>query len=524
MRTRNIIRGWIICLIWLFSLPYVNAVTVYVPLDHWVYDFLDRMQTRGITEQRLFQSRPYSRSEVAGVLVEISSSKEALRLGTADRALLRQLMGEFSGDICPHGGEMDSLADERHLLSWRDDHTVIHADLLFGAQIQSKECCSGDQEGTISRTTAGGSIRGQSGSAFAFYMSVTNTLTRGEDIAEERFDPLLGAPVTISGGNVYSDDASAYLVWQLPWFEITAGRDQVHWGPGINSGLLLSGQNPRFDQVRLRFTKSRFQFISLHGKLYGGGQRYLAAHRLEWRLHSRLILAGSESVVYGGRNPEPAYLNPLMIYHVAEHHLGDRDNNMMSLDALFFPYRGHRIYTELFLDDFSFSENPLTYYGNKWALTAGWQWAAPFGMRGMDVSLEYTRLEPFVYTHADTLNIYRNYNSPIGHWLGPDSDGLFLKITCLIHRNLQMAFLAHHIRQGESDINTPHTPEMGTEKSFLTGIVESTSNTGLMLRWQVFRDAFLTGRYAFISVRNTDHVPGQTDSGHSLFMQFTMNY
>ena len=104
----------------------------------------------------------------------------------------------------------------------------------------------------------------------------------------------------------------------------------------------------------LKVQFKRFKFTSIHGKLSSGiDSKYLAAHRLEVNVLPWLIVSGSESVIYGNRGIEPAYFNPLMPYHVAEHHLGDKDNNMMSLDMTAFPLKNHKFYFELFIDDVS---------------------------------------------------------------------------------------------------------------------------------------------------------------------------
>ena len=108
---------------------------------------------------------------------------------------------------------------------------------------------------------------------------------------------------------------------------------------------MLSSENPLFELFKLKFKFNRFQFTSFHGSLHSDvGTKYLAGHRLELMLCPKLYLSGSEAVVYGDRNVEFAYLNPIMPYHVAEHHLGDKDNNTMAFDVTAFPIKNHKLY------------------------------------------------------------------------------------------------------------------------------------------------------------------------------------
>ena len=79
----------------------------------------------------------------------------------------------------------------------------------------------------------------------AFYLFVHNTLIKGQKDSDENYTPSQGVPISISGNNVYSGDASAYFVWKLPWFEF--GRDQIQWGPGFRSSLVISSNNPKMD-------------------------------------------------------------------------------------------------------------------------------------------------------------------------------------------------------------------------------------------------------------------------------------
>ncbi|MBN1782966.1 hypothetical protein JW948_17665 [bacterium] len=505
-----------------FTAVMIMAQPAPVPLDHWVYNFLDRLTAKGVLDP-LNGTFPYTRQQVADALGRVQNSLDAgARLTAAENERFEQLKDEFHDDLPAGDVPLHASGTERHFLSWSEGGNRACADLILDQKIFAG---SGKNQKTVSQTTGGGMLRGSITRHFGYHLYTYSTLRKGENLTQERFDPSQGMPVTISGKNAFSDDASATFIYERSRFYIELGRSEAAWGPGRRGQLMLSRHEAFFDMLRLQYGSRRFQFTSIHGKLnMTPGPKFIAAHRLELRVFPWLLVAGSESVIYGNRDVEPMYLNPLMPYHVAEHHLGDRDNNTMALDITLYPNPGHKLSMEFFLDDFTTSENPLTYYGNKWALLTGWRWVDPFGLDGWDVQAEYARIEPYVYTHDDSINVYKEYGRPIGHWLGPDSDHLYLGIGLLAARSLDLTLSFSRTRHGQGDINTPPDPSVTTRKHFLSGTVESVRETGCSVRWQWLRDCFMTVRYAYRNTENRDNVPGASSNTHQFTGQLSVNY
>ena len=414
---------------------------------------------------------------------------------------------------------------ERHLITWSEDEHKIKVDFDFAQTFDVKHGDQHNETERTSRTVMGGIIRGRLGQHFNFYIHAQNTLHKGTDITEESFSPQCGAPITISGKNVYSDDAWAYLTYTRHWFQFEFGRDNIKWGPGRRGSLMISAENPLFEMIKLKFKFNRFKFTSFHGWLHSGNSnKYLAGHRLELKVFPWLYISGSETIIYGNRNIEMSYLNPIMPYHVAEHHLGDKDNNAMAFDMTIFPFRNNKFYFELFLDDFTTAENPFTYYGNKWAFLIGQRWVTPFGLKNADIQWEYTRIEPYVYTHKDSANTYQNYDKSIGHWLGPNSDDLFIEMGYILNRDLSIALSTERIRRGDGDINIPHTSDDPKEKKFLSGTVETKWSFGFSVTDQLFRDIFLSLNYYYIKTDNLDRKEGVQSDDSRASLQLIVNW
>ena len=511
----------------IFNFSPIFSQSVNVPLNHWLYDFLERMETRGYVGTNLLRTRPISRQSVAQILAEIERKRlhQQLSLSRAEADLFEQLKGEFYEELFELNIRAKKRYHERHLFLWDEKKARLRFDAILSQRFDIYRSDQSDSTQRISHTTGGGILRGILGNSLAIYVQFDNTLVRGEDIQRENFNPSQGMPTVISGENVYQDDAAAYLVWRLPWFDLQFGRDNAAWGPGYQGNLMLSGNCPRFDMLRLRANYKKFHFTSIHGKLNSSaGEKYIAAHRLEIQPFRWLYLGGTESVIYGNRGIEFSYLNPLMPYHIAEHHQGDRDNNTLGFDITLFPKKGHKFYSELFIDDFTTAENPFTYFGNKFAFLAGYHGVNPFGIPNIDFRAEYVRVEPYVYTHKDSINVFKHYNQNIGHWLQPNSDQFYLETRWLVNRDISIKFLTERVRHGEGDINTPHKIEDGTKKSFLSGIVEKRWRVGFSITDQIIRDIFLTLQYHWIDTTNLNRTQGVNSRENQIIFQLSGNW
>jgi hypothetical protein len=194
------------------------------------------------------------------------------------------------------------------------------------------------------------------------------------------------------------------------------------------------------------------------------------------------------------------------------------------VDITAFPWNGFKIYAELFIDDFTMAKNPFTYYGNKFAVLAGARWISPLGLSRLDITGEYARIEPYVYTHRRPINVYQHYDQSLGHWLGPNSDDLTLQCQLLLTGNWRLRASAERTRRGEGDIETPHRDEVGFRKKFLSGVIETSWQWSLGTTIQLFRDGFLSFEYGYLLQENAERISGRNDYHHRVRLFFTVDY
>lgn len=487
------------------------------------------MEARGWFDSYELRVRPVPRDKLADIIEQIytRASNDPERLSQTEWRMLEQLMSDFSDELQDRPAFPKRIPNEPHLLTIREDVGTVFFDLLGQQAIVSNRGQQFDPDQLISETTLGGQFRGHLGKRIGFFAEARNSLTRGEDRDpdDENFDPSQGSPVVISGSNVFRDRATAYGVWEKPWIRLEAGRDEFDWGPAYHGGVTVTQNAPPADLVRLGVRFKRFKFSYMHAWLRTPlGPKYLAAHRLDVTLLRGLYVGASETVVYGNRSVELAYLNPLMLYHVAEHHLGDLDNNGLSVDATFTRIPNVTLYAEWFIDDMTSTASWRHYFGNKFAWVVGGLWADPFNLRNLDLRLEYSRISPYVYAHNDSINIYTHYDKIIGHWLGPNSDTIFLELGWQLSRDFRIEAFTEHIRDGEGEANTVWRPESGDRKDFLTGIVETQNLFGLRVVDQIRRDCFVALSYTYRDTQNLGLQPGADSYDHLVRFQLSFNY
>jgi hypothetical protein len=337
-------------------------------------------------------------------------------------------------------------------------------------------------------------------------MDARNALIRGQENvqdSDENFDVSKGSPVVVSGSNIFKDRAIAYATFGLPKLQFQLGRNEINWGPGVRGSLAISKNMPATDMIRFRVNFQNLQFTSIHAFLSNPlGAKYLAAHRLDIAIFPSIHIGATETVVYGQRDIELAYINPIMPYHIAEHHLGDQDNNNLSFDVTLTAFSSVKLYGEYFIDDMTSTQNLLKYYGNKFAFLFGLHWVDPLSFDNMGLRCEYTRIEPFVYSHRDSINIYTHYDKTIGHWLGPNADNLYLQLTYQATRDLEIECFGERIRNGKGTASTFSEPVYGSRKYFLGGIVEKQYLLGLSISNQIRKDIFVTLSYTYSDTRN----------------------
>ena len=435
-----------------------GSARLQVPVGHWGYELIERLETTGVLTGTGDGIKPLSRGAMTDLAIRADSAAAVGGATPIDRLRIRRLLDELGAEG-RHGGEGAGLttawpAQGLAPLRYTTDHGHLSGDLLLRQQTDLLGGRGREEAEPIYRTRVGGLLEGSLVDRIGVRIAFEQTREQGsrryllrEDVFEARRQA-----VQLKGGAADYHEGAAYAAFALGrLMEVQIGKDQAAWGPAPLDNLGLSGNAPGFHMVRLRARFGALHLVSLHGALRPCPERpdspvcagtsdesesyvvngmsrpldrdrWIAAHRLEAAVSPSLDLGFQEVVIYGDRSPQAAYLNPLTLYWAAQSYLGDKDNVMMAFDADWRLRPGVRLWAVYLIDDLKKLKVFTDDFANKFSLQSGLAWADPLGLADLDLKAEYVRIEPSIYTHKFPVNTFRHFDAPLGHSLGPNSD------------------------------------------------------------------------------------------------------
>lgn len=545
-RFQNLRQGWLVVIISLTYLLIASKLypqSTYVPLNHWVYDFLERLETKHVIQGVLNGTKPLSRMEIAEYLAEVHRKfKQGYRIKKVEQDQLNFLNIEFNeelkgliGHLTPYQTRINRIRNnkiikklfpkifyqnDRNLFSWSEAQFQIFVDPILYYHRVYNNTDSLDYTEKDFQCSSGFRIRGNVGDRLGFLIDVRDSKewgTKTYRIGNYTL-PRLGFVRATSPDFIYHDETVAYLKLGFEHVQLIYGKFSNYWGIGYTGSLILSDYATSYDQFKLEFIYKKFKLTSLYAYLIDYEEheqdilqekKYLAAHRLEFALWRWLSLGFSETVVFKGRSFEPAYLNPIMFFRSAEHYLGSPDNMMMGIDIKCNLIKNTKFYSELLIDDITTTKLGTDWYGNKLGYLAGIFWVDPLQVQNTDLRIEYARIQPYVYSHHNSLS-YKHYDSLIGHRIGPNSDDLYVELNYRFSRCAKLTFFSEFWRHGANlvdknvggDIDQPHISGDDLYVSFLDGNIEKKKNFGVKFSYEVWRNVYIQVKYLRVELRS----------------------
>ncbi len=416
-----------------------------VEIDQLVYRLASRYHLK-VPENLFFQ--PLNYAAVRAFLDTVSHLH-------SDKLLLTEqfLIDKYISRTDPVLGRM------RWSSSDRDVNVKLHLKLLGDIQSSFKNSSSVGLKGIMTPY-----LRANIGK-FSFYSGIDVWTEYQSDtlFKASSYQPYDGIPYNLFGRNVEhshvrsSDIPFGGLIYKNGRFLVETAIDYLKVGPAVYFPVTLSGTAPPVNYLKGNIDFGIFNYTHLAGLLKAQKDRnkYIYVHRLSASfLHSRLNFAINEVIVTGSSILEPqerdsnrvfdsqerqwewAYLIPLVPFKFVEHYVGDRDNAALSFDVNIIYPQNFRWYLEFFLDDIL---SPLKIFtddwGNKWAMTLGMQYFSSLFGRDLTFNTEYSRVEPWVYTHFyGGSHRYSHFGQPLGSPLGPNSQAIIVAIQSQINK------------------------------------------------------------------------------------------
>jgi hypothetical protein len=506
-----------------------------VPADHEVYTFLKRMQVRGVlTAQYSGAYRPYDRQTVAELIRNVSERRSVL--SRAEYAALQRYMIEFSFELSLPRGERVSLLNDglgrlfgprqKYLYRYEDATAVLTANLLLRTETQYRDIGTIPDKYT-SLWQLGGGLSGTFGGWFGFSLHAVNGYIGGSrELGKQNIEVLRTYKIEEPDSRFY-DITRGHIRAAHEWGSVTIGRERLIAGNGpMRSSLMFSDYAAEIDYIGLDLRYKRFFFNFFHGWILGDEEfvfldegvvarnlteKYVSFHRFGlYFFDARMHIALSEIIVYGGRGFEIAYLNPFLFFKSVEHSLRDRDKALLALDMQIRPRSGMEIYGDVIIDDLAFDKLGTNWYGNQYAFRLGVTATPQMRvLRDATFNIDYVRIQPYVYTHRLPMNRYVHGGFPLGNPVGPNSDAWRIGWNHLLSGRSGMEVYFSRVRKGHNvtddegnllrnvggDISQGFRPDDSENVYFLDGNLEKSDIIGILLRYEILHQFFLTAGY-----------------------------
>lgn len=511
----------------IFFILTFNSVTfsqvVYEPLGSDVYSFLSRLSQKGIIELD-DQIRPLSRKYIAEKLslLKLDTNKltslevDELNFYLTDFGRELDLLSNTKVDKEKISGISKDLFGRYRLFSYRDNLFSFNLSPIIGAEIGSR-----DNERLI-HIWNGISFYGYLSDNIGFNFRFIDNTEKGNTIDKWRtFTPRTGFHVRndqtifeFPPDKIEYSEVNTNIGVDWSWGKFSVGKDFMEWGYGESGLLVLSQKAPSFPFIRLDVNPVDWlNFNYFHGFLSSdvvdsnatyyhktNGERivfrekYIASHTLSIKPTKGLTLSLGESIVYADKF-EFSYLFPLIFFRVNDHHLSRQINEAGSNSQFFFSVssRNHlkntHLYGSLFIDELTITNIfDKEKQRNQFGFSLGTS-VTDLPFENFTLTLEYTRIYPFVYEHYIQTTTYQNASYNLGHWMGSNGDLIYGSINYRFLRGLQATIWAQYIRKGDKG-NAFLQYQTQPQPPFLFGLRKNFSYFGGFIKYEIIHELF----------------------------------
>ena len=472
---------WVITILLFCSVVFLQKLQAQVVWeDHKkeVYNYLSRMAQKGLIN---FDDniRPISRKYI-GDCLDLLLHKPT-ELSALEKKELSFYCREYGYEMNP------TLNDSTKAVNffrtdpykrWRsfsgsDGHNLLVADPVFTAGIIRGSGKS------VTSSSSGVSFWGYLGKHWGFHFFYNDFTEAGTGFDTTRsHTPETG--IVIKDTSLHTSQnftqfrGSISYSWKNGSFSF--GQDYLLWGYGQNGRIVLSDKPPTSPFIRLdyqlfpwlTFNYSHFWLNSKiidstrsypTGNTVFGGQReiyipkFIATHSFQIKAARGLDIALGESMVYSDRM-DVGYLFPLMFFKVYDNIVNNSNIHAGSNAQLFMQVssRNHlpktHLYSTLFIDEIRLSTVfDRAKSRNQLGFTIGGS-ITDVLLPYLTFGLEYTRVNPFVYSNLIPAQNYTSYKYSLGDWMGNNFDRLIFSLNYTPFPRFKCLFRYQTIRKG----------------------------------------------------------------------------
>lgn len=417
-----------------------------VPIVNPVYDFLLRSETKGYLPNFSLSQLPLQRKKIVEALKLVREHED--NLTNAERKILEQFELEFEIQKPETAVLFYSESDTNQVFSkkmfsnceksfyrYRSNDstkaiTSVTFDPIAGLDFLYK-FDNNNKNNNLLIGTLGGRLFGTLTNHLGYYLQITNAAMLYGNDSLALLDKKYFNNNKFRKLNSDADISESHVAFEYDWFYSSIGRETRLEGAGLSQRIFINNLSPAFDAITLAARFSNFEYKFSHNSLLNFPvasdmgyatvipPKYVAMHTFSFRpTWGEINLF--ESVIYT-RELDLAYLNPLSFLKSLEHSQHDRDNSGMGISGVFRPMKNLQLKASWFLDDIIISKIGTGFWSNKTAWNIAGIVALP---NNLDIGIEYTRVEPYTYSHFNPQNSNVNDSILFSSMISPNSDRL----------------------------------------------------------------------------------------------------
>ncbi len=553
-----------------FIIQLANAQVENVSVSNPVYNFLKRMELKGIISHYHDAVLPLSRKQVAEHLQLIKQHQNEIT--ETESLQLEDFFIEFQFDIShslentysfvdstginAFGGGLFSNA-QKYLFGYSDSNVTMFVDglLSLDARRSDGDALHGEHAEFVQ---FGGRIRGTVYNKLGYYLQATNSQFWGNRDVLRR-DKYISQAYTLGILDAQNFDfVEGYVRYDGGIVSAEVGRERLLWGNGYNDKLVVSDNIRVFDFIRGDAEYKALKYTFIHGWLLGKksnsiyylndalppdsnshfnepivADKFIGAHRLEVSL-PLLTLGFQEMAIYSNRSVDLAYLNPVTLIESAQRSREERDNILWAFDAKAHYIKDIELQASLLMDDLNFPKIGTSSYQNKFAFQIGAMIVDPFSFSNTSFAVEYTRVNPYTFSHERSRdNDYGSLNRIMSHHIGPNSDSWFFRFDFQPMYRLSTSFRGEFQREGENvfdangnliknvggDYLIPHRDVDPQQTIFLDGNRVNTFIGQAFITYEFINQFYIDARYQLIHREDVVNSTITKDSDYGLALR-----
>jgi hypothetical protein len=362
-----------------------------------------------------------------------------------------------------------------------------------------------------------------------YYRDYTETGTVNNNFREEsptQGTILIGAK---SDNKINYTDIRANINYSFKKGNISFGKDNLIWGYGENSNIVLSNKAPSYPYLRLDYkplkwlnfsythawlnsniTDSSMSYFTNTGRIDNDFrlvfvQKYLATHSIEVQAMKGLNIAIGESIVYSDKM-DPGFLIPINLFKFYDNNrsnylieAGSNGQYFLSLSSRN-QIKNTHIYSTLFIDEIKVSSLfNKTESRNQLGFNLGGS-ITDVLIPYLSLGAEYTRINPFVYSNLIPAQTYTTYNYSLGDWMGNNFDRAILYAKYTPIAKLKLVARYQKIRKGGlGSIYEQYAVQ--PQPNFLFDYIKTRSDIFLQARYEYINNIYLTSSLSLMQAK-----------------------